>query len=124
MNYTDRIYPTNKGLTTYLDELLSDINAIDNNSLLNIVYLTQITNLNISNKNPLEYIKQYDTPLFESIMSTHLLPQEILEWSRLNEMPSNALDIFKEKRLELLIESLRQKLQGCKIETVDTMPRQ
>src|SRR3990172_9248775 len=23
MNYTDRIFPTNKGLTTYLDELLS-----------------------------------------------------------------------------------------------------
>ena len=23
MNYTDRIFPTNKGLTTYLDELLA-----------------------------------------------------------------------------------------------------
>lgn len=41
-------------------------NQLDNNSLMNIAYLTQSTNLNISDKNPLEYIKQYDeNPNFE-----------------------------------------------------------
>ena len=54
-------------------------NIIDSNSLMNIAYLTQNTNLAISNKNPLDYIKKYHTSNFENIISTHLLPKSILE---------------------------------------------
>jgi hypothetical protein len=95
-------------------------NHIDSNSLMNIVYITQITNLDITNRNPLEYIKDYDKPEFESIMPTHLLPAEILEWARAASMPDNALDIFIEKRISLIIEDLTKKLLGQNIEVIDT----
>ena len=36
---------------------------------MNIAYLTQLTNLEISDKNPLEYVKEYDqNPDFESVL--------------------------------------------------------
>lgn len=95
-------------------------NQIDSNSLMNIVYLTQITNLNITNRNPLEYMKDYDKPEFEAIMSTHLLPKEVLEWARNDNMPSNALDIFIEKRVELIIDDLKKKLPIPNFDVIDT----
>lgn len=95
-------------------------NQIDSNSLMNIVYLTQITNLNITNRNPLEYIKDYDKPEFEAIMPTHLLPKEILEWARNDIMPANALGIFIEKRVELIIDDLKKKLSIPNFDVIDT----
>lgn len=95
-------------------------NQIDSNSLMNIVYLTQITNLNITNRNPLEYIKDYDKPEFEAIMPTHLLPKEVLEWARNDNMPPNALDIFIEKRVELIIDDLKKKLPIPNFDVIDT----
>jgi len=110
------VFPTNS------DYVLNNkhLNKIDSNSLMNIVYLTQITNLNITNRNPLEYIKDYDKPEFEAIMPTHLLPKEILEWARTNNMPPNALDIFIEKRVELIIDDLKKKLPISKFDVIDT----
>lgn len=96
-------------------------NQIDSNSLMNIVYITQITNLDITNRNPLEYIKDYDKPEFERIMPTHLLPVEILEWARAASMPDNALDIFIEKRIDLIIEELKKKLVDQSVEVIDTL---
>ena len=87
---------------------------------MNIVYLTQITNLNITNRNPLEYMRDYDKPEFEAIMPTHLLPKEVLEWARSNNMPSNALDIFIEKRIELIIDALKNKLSIPNFDVLDT----
>ncbi|HEX8737248.1 MAG TPA: DUF262 domain-containing protein, partial [Pyrinomonadaceae bacterium] len=83
------IFPTNS------DYVLNNYhkNRISNDSLMNIAYLTQITNLDITNRNPLEYIKDYDKPEFEAIMQTHLLPREILDWARTDHMPENALDL-------------------------------
>ncbi|MBI4679884.1 MAG: DUF262 domain-containing protein [Nitrospirae bacterium] len=95
-------------------------NKIDSNSLMNIVYITQITNLDITNRNPLEYIKDYDKPEFESIMPTHLLPVEIMEWVRADSMPDNALDIFIEKRVDLIIDNLKMKLPIHNFEVIDT----
>jgi len=95
-------------------------NKLDSNTLMNIVYLTQITNLEISNKNPASYIKGYDKPEFEGILSNHLLPVEILEWSRKDEMPENALDIFIEKRIDKIIEELQKKIKVSKFEIIDT----
>lgn len=96
-------------------------NTIDNNSLMNIAYLTQITNLEISNKNPLDYICDYDkNPDFPTAIKSHLIPEQILEWSSLPEMPEDALDIFIEQRIDLIIEQLKSKLNGIKFEVIDT----
>ena len=88
---------------------------------MNIAYLTQITNLEISDKNPLNYIQDYDSnPEFESAIKTHVLPIELLQWSRLESMPSDALDQFIEKRVDLVIEELKKNMDGVNIEVIDT----
>jgi len=97
-------------------------NALDHNSLMNIAYITQITNLDISDRAPLEYIKEYDqNPNFEGVINSHLLPKEILQWARMDEMPANALDQFIEYRLELLLDTLRDQLMDINIEVIDTI---
>lgn len=108
------IFPTN-----YIEENPGQ-NKLNSNSLMNIAYLTQITNLEISDKNPLIYIKDFDKPEFEHILPTHLIPQELLEWSRMDEMPADALDQFIEKRIEIIIETLRNKINISNFEVMDT----
>ncbi len=109
------IFPTN-----YISQN-PGANELNNNSLMNIAYLTQITNLEISDKNPLNYIQDYDSnPEFETAIETHLLPIELLQWSRLESMPSDALDQFIEKRVDLVIEELKKNMGGVNIEVIDT----
>ena len=95
-------------------------NKLDSNSLMNIAYLPQITNLGISDENPIKYLKDYDTPDFVNIMKSHLLPEELIEWSRMDSMPENALDIFIEKRIDLVIGKLKEKLSGIDFKIIDT----
>lgn len=96
-------------------------NELNHNSLMNIAYLTQITNLEISDKNPLNYIKEYDSNSeFEAVINNHFLPSELLEWSRQDNMPPDALDQFIEKRVDLIIEELKRVLSGVNIEIIDT----
>ena len=90
------------------------------NSLLNIAYLTQITNLHISNKNPLVYLQEFKGPQFDKIKDTHLLPDLLDDWTSLNSMPEAALDRFVEARLELVLGVLKNYLQGIKIQIFDT----
>lgn len=100
-------------------------NKLDNNSLMNIAYLTQISNLDISDKPPLEYVKEYDiNPDFEKVINSHLLPIELLEWTRMETMPDNALDQFIEARVELIISELETQLEGINFEILDTMEKQ
>lgn len=96
-------------------------NKITSDSLMNIAYLTQITNLDITNRNPLEYIKDYDKPEFEEIMPSHLLPREILGWARAGEMPSNAIDLFIEGRVNDILAELKVKLSGINFDEIDTI---
>ena len=96
-------------------------NELNNNSLMNIAYLTQITNLEISDKNPLNYIQEYDSnPEFQAVIKNHFLPSELLEWSRQESMPFDALDQFIEKRVDLIIEELKGILSGVNVEVIDT----
>ena len=74
----------------------------------------------LSNKNPLKYFKEYDNGAFESVLDTHLIPQEILEWSRKGYMPDDALDILIEKRIGLIVDELKNKLEGIRFQTMDT----
>jgi len=87
---------------------------------MNIVYLTQITNLEISDKNPLNYIKDYDSPDFGKVLKSHLLTDDLVKWSKMDEMPGNALDEFIEKRIESIIAELKVKLSGIDVEVIDT----
>jgi len=96
-------------------------NNITSDSLMNIAYLTQITNLDITNRNPLEYMKDYDKPEFEAIMPSHLLGNEILLWARCEMMPENAIDLFIESRVNNILENLKVKLCGITFDEIDTM---
>ena len=89
-------------------------------SLLNIAYLTQITNLQISNRNPLEYLRTYLGSRFEELQRTHLLPNVIVEWARAEQMPTDALARFVDARLDLVIERLQNYLTDIPFEAIDT----
>lgn len=93
--------------------------SIECDSLMNIAYLSQITNLKISDQNPLDYLKEYDEPALEAVLRSHLIPTIILEWSRANALPENALAIFIEQRINLLLEALRLKLEGIEFNVFD-----
>lgn len=95
-------------------------NECDVNSLMNIAYLTQLTNLEISNKNPLEYLKEYDDGNFQTILDSHLIPHDVLTWARSESMPENALDLFIERRADCIIECIQRKLSGIPILVVDS----
>lgn len=88
---------------------------------MNIVYLPQVTNIEIRDKNPFEYLLNYDQGDFEQILETRCISLEVLAWARNNEMPANAFDIFIEERTDLIIKALQRKLQGIKFEVIDTV---
>ena len=88
---------------------------------MNIAYLTQITNLDITNRNPLEYMKDYDKPEFETIMPSHLLSGEILDWARSGKFPENAIDQFIESKVNNILSNLKLKLSGVAFNEMDTM---
>ncbi|MBN3872968.1 DUF262 domain-containing protein [Nostoc sp. JL33] len=96
---------------------------IESDSLMNIAYLSQITNLKIRDKNPLDYLKEYDQPGLEEVLRSHLIPTIILEWSRADALPEHALTIFIEERVSLLLETLRLKLDGIEFNVFDMANR-
>jgi len=89
-------------------------------SLMNIAYLTQITNLRISNKNPVEYLQEYLDPRFADIQRTHMLPEVLAEWARVTEMPGDALGSFIDARVDLVLARLREYLPGISFEIIDS----
>jgi hypothetical protein len=96
-------------------------NSLSNNSLMNIAYITQLTNLEISDQNPLIYIRDYNqNPNFVNVLKSHLLSSKLIEWSKLESMPENALDLFIEDRVSIIIEKLRDILSGINFEVIDT----
>lgn len=107
------VFPTNS-------EYVLTNSSINNNSLMNIVYLTQMTNLDISNRNPVEYFKDYISPDFINIMPSHFLPEDIIHWANSEILPDDALSIFIEKRIDLIINEIKEKLNGIQVEVIDT----
>lgn len=89
-------------------------------SMMNIAYLTQITNLQISDKNPIQYLRNYDGKSFESVLQTHLIPLEILQWARQEYMPEDGLEQFIEGRVELIIQKLKEELPNVTFDVHDT----
>ena len=96
-------------------------NSLSNNSLMNIAYITQLTNLEISDKNPLIYIRDYNqNPDFINVLQSHLLSPQLIEWSEQESMPENALDLFIEDRVSIIIKKLQDILSGINFEVIDT----
>jgi hypothetical protein len=96
-------------------------NIITSDSLMNIAYVIQTTNLDITNRSPLEYIKDYDSAEFERILPSHLLSTQILDWVREDRMPENAIDLFIESRVDNILADLKVKLSGISFEEMDTI---
>ncbi len=96
-------------------------NKLNKDSLMNIAYLTQLANSHISDKPPLEYIAELDKNKdFENVLNTHLIPNNILEWVRDNNLPENALDQFIDLRVEAIIIELKDILADINFEVIDT----
>lgn len=96
-------------------------NKLSEQSLMNIAFIPKKINREIRDKNPLKYLQEYDGKDFDKVLRTHLIPADILEWSRSSHMPDNALDIFIEKRIHLFIEELKRKMSGVRVDVIDTM---
>ena len=96
-------------------------NSFSDNSLMNIAYIIQLTNLEISDKNPLIYIRDYNqNPDFINVLQSHFLSPQLVEWSNQESMPENALDLFIEDRISIILEKLRETLSGIPFEVIDT----
>ncbi|MFW6456712.1 MAG: GmrSD restriction endonuclease domain-containing protein [Planctomycetota bacterium] len=96
-------------------------NQVDVNSLMNIVYLPQITNLQIGARNPCDYVKNFvQNQNFAEVSEAHLLPEELFNWVREDRLPPDALDQFVEKRIDLFIDVLQNKLDGIEFTVIDT----
>ena len=97
---------------------------VDRNSLMNIAYLTQITNLRISDQNPVDYIQDLDgftqgSEPAEQIARSHLLPEGLLRWSSAGELPPDSLATFIDARTDLIIEDIRSKVAAEQTQIVD-----
>lgn len=95
-------------------------NKVTSDSLMNIAFLTQRSNLEITNRSPLEYIRDYDKPEFEAIIGSHLLSGEILDWARSGKLPDDAIDQFIESRVNNILTDLNIKLDGVTFDVMDT----
>jgi len=87
-------------------------------SLLNIAYLTQITNLEISNKSPVDYMKDYLAGIHK-FGPTHLLPDNLKNWVIQGELPPNALSAFIEARLDRVLETLDELVSKTTLKVID-----
>lgn len=95
-------------------------NQVDVNSLMNIAYITQLTNIRISDKNPIEYVAGLDSGEFRAVLQGHLVPVQIVEWARRDHLPDDALDQFVNLRVELFIETLRALLPNIPARVFDS----
>lgn len=78
------------------------------NSLMNIAYITQLTNLQISARNPVHYLKDFASQeKFAEVLEGHLIPETILELAAKETMPIDALTMFIEHRIDKLVQRLK-----------------
>ncbi len=104
---------------------MEGVQWVDRNSLMNIVYLTQITNLRIRDANPVDYLTSLEgfkaeVGLRQRLIESHLLPGELLEWAEAGSLPPDSLASFIEDRTELVLEDLRRKVGGDRMQVIDS----
>lgn len=95
-------------------------NLVGVNSLMNIAYITQLTNILISDRNPIDYIAKLDKGEFRAILKSHLVPPQILDWAHQAELPDDGLDRFVDLRVELFIEELTLLLPDIPFKVFDS----
>ena len=106
------MYPQN-----FLKKLEGLPNDVSPDSLMNICYLRAKTNIQISDKNPLEYFQDYrGVRDFDDILESHLIPTEFL--SRETFKPTDYRD-FLFARAELFSRKLRNALPDVDVQIVD-----
>lgn len=89
------------------------------NSLMNIAYITQLTNLQISARNPVDYLKDFASqPEFPDVLEGHLIPRTILDLAGKETMPIDALKTFIEDRIDQLVNELKS--LGLKVTESDS----
>lgn len=103
----------------FLDEKFNT-NKFDKNSLMNIAFIPQITNLEISDNNPIEYLQNYNLNELEEVFERHLIPKDLIGWSRNNNLPENAFDKFIEERINIFADCITQKLEDVNVDIIDT----
>ena len=106
------MYPQNflKGKT----DLPKDVSP---DSLMNICYLRAKTNIQISDKNPLEYFKDYENVRdFDAILQSHLIPTEFIQ--RDGFEPTDYRD-FLFARADLFAGRLREALPDVDVQITD-----
>ena len=94
---------------------------LNQNSLMNIAYITQLTNLKFTNDNPTVYLKDYvNKPEYIAIMPEHFLPSDLVEWVKDEKLPEDAINTFIEKRIDLIEADVKKKLSGIPFQEIDT----
>jgi hypothetical protein len=88
--------------------------------MMNIAYLPALTNLEISNENPVDYLLEYDSEEFESVLDSHLIPSRLLDLSRDEEVGYVDFDDFIEARVEEFKSELQSNLTGVEFNVIDT----
>lgn len=108
------IFPLN-----FLDNFTDEI-EVNKNSLMNIAYIPQKTNLEISDKNPVNYLKEYNLEELDEVFEDHLIPNELIHWAKKDYLPEDALDSFIEKRINCFVDSLENRLGALNINIIDS----
>jgi len=92
-------------------------NDVSPDSLMNICFLRAKTNIRISDKNPLDYFKDFENVRdFDSILDSHLIPKEFLK--REKYKPQDYRD-FLFNRADAFCNRLRDALPDVKVTIVD-----
>ena len=94
----------------------------DPNSLVNIVYLTMLENLRISDKNPLNYILEFSgkNKNFDEVLKHHMLPSDILAWAANKKTSWAVFDVFVELRLDLIIKHIKEVMDPVRVKVIDS----
>jgi len=78
------------------------------NSLMNIAYITQLTNLQISVRYPVQFLKDFARQEgFAAVLEGHLIPETIVELAAKETMPIDALTTFIEHHIDKLVRRLK-----------------
>ncbi|KVF05623.1 hypothetical protein WJ05_27900 [Burkholderia vietnamiensis] len=93
---------------------LEDLELV--HSMMNIAYIPQITNLNISDQNPVHYLDRYvgksdeERVAFRAVLKEHFIPTCLLDWHQQQHLAPDALRRFVEERLNLVVSAITDKL--------------
>lgn len=91
--------------------------GLDPDSLMNICFIRAKTNIQISDKNPLMYFKDFESvPNFDSILKSHLIPRDYI---RREEFKPEDYRDFLYTRAQWFAERLKAELSDIEVSIID-----